>query len=419
MRMKISPALMVLALAFLLLPSTAFATGASVTSRTYLQLRETVTERNVAPLYEYLDLRVDNIADRDVSFHAGGWLRVELGDERFRNDDYENEFNYAYVSVGIRKAALINLGRVYVFEGAVAEQIDGAYGKADLPSGFGVSVFGGSPVEEKSGDIDSNGIYGARVSLQGYGVYTIGVSYLKQEGDDGGFDREEQGIDIWVSPLNTVEVQGLSRYNYETSGWMEHAYYLTLIPSDALRINGEYSFANYEHFFTGPTLSVFTPVELDPDEEISTVGGSVDYMFYGNSTTATVEYRHHAYDIMGDADLYGGLLRYSSGDYSAGLSVHRMDGGTEKLEYNQYRVYASKDFGKADVTLDFFDVQYDEEINSVEHAYAIAAAVGYDINPRARAGVDMEFSENPFFDEEFKAFFKFIYRFSKTFSKGA
>jgi hypothetical protein len=413
MRIKLATA--ATALALLLPGGPALALDASVSSSTFLSLRESVGERHIAPVYEYLDINVKNIVDTEVSLHANGWLRVDLADE-WAGDEFEGELSYAYLSLGLTEKgfmekAFLNLGRVFVFEGAVTEPMDGAYAKADLPNGFGVSVFGGAPVEGDSGSLGADAIYGARLSRQGYGVYSIGTSYLKQDGDADKDEREEQGIDLWLRPAGIVEVQGLSAYSYNTSGWMEHAYRLTLGPYRKLRLNGAYSFVNYEHFFSSPTLDVFSATQLDPAEEMQTAGGSVDYAFSGQSMTVTLEYKHHEYDIKGDATLYGGTLSYAREGYLAGLSVHRMDGETEDLEYYQYRAYASKKFGRLDATLDFFDVGYDKAINDVEHAFAVVAAFGYVITPKARAGVDFEYARNPFFDDQFKAFFKLLYTF--------
>ena len=65
------------------------------------------------------------------------------------------------------------------------------------------------------------------------------------------------------------------------------------------------------------------------------------------------------------------------------------------------------------MTVDFFDVQYDEERNDIEHALALVGALGYNFTQRARGGVDLEYARNPFFDDELKVFLKFIYRWGR------
>jgi hypothetical protein len=302
------------------------------------------------------------------------------------------------------------VGRVLVYEGVASEQIDGLYGKADLLGGFGAAVFGGVPVETDDDERGGDYGYGGRLSHRQKEYYSIGLSYFTEENDNDDF-REEFGIDLWGSPVKKVHVEGISSYNLETDGWMEHTYTLSLGPYNNLRVNGEYSDVDYEHFFFSTTLSAFDISSLDPDESVQSIGGSAEFDF-AEAFTAGAEYKNYGYDLSGSADYYGGLIRYSHGGYAAGASLHRMDGQTDELMYYQYRVYAAKKLGKADVTLDLFDVDYDEEVNDVEHAYAIVAALGYNHASNVRAVVDVEYAENPFFDNEFKAFFKLLLKFA-------
>jgi hypothetical protein len=259
---------------------------------------------------------------------------------------------------------------------------------------------------------DEDFIWGGRVSHTIPERYRIGLSFLKEDDEDGNDFREEGGVDLWVSAAQTANLQGISSYNFETGGWMEHSYFLNLGPYKDFRVSVSYSLIDYEDFFSKADLSAFSPVSLDPKEEMQQVGASVDYTFKG-SYTVTPEYRNYSYDIMGDADYYGATLRYLSGGYAAGASFHRMDGENDRLRYYQVRTYASKTFGKADFTLDFFDVLYDEDINGEEMGLALVGALGYTFSETMRAGVDLEYAQNPFFDNELKAFFKFHYTFKR------
>lgn len=392
------------------LPSAALALEASVDSSTYLMFRETLSERNIAPLYEYLDLDIEKIASKDISFHAGGWLRADLGD-KWAEDKFESELGHAYLSLGLSPGTLVNLGRVYVFEGVASEVVDGLYAKANLSNWFALAAYGGQTVEEESGDIESDYIAGGRISHHRPGLYSIGLSYLKQQ-SDADDAREEEGVDIWLRPLGKFEIQGRSNYNAESSGWMEHSYYISAGPFGKAFLNGEFSITDYEHYFSAPTLSAFEPTQIDPDEEITVKGGSLDYSFSG-SLSATLEYKNFGYDIKGSADYLGGALRYSRQNYTAGLSAHRMDGESDDLKYSSYRAYASKKLGKADLSLDILHVSYDREISGVSKAYTAAGSAGYQVASNASCALDLEYSENPFFDSEFRVLFKFHYKFTK------
>jgi hypothetical protein len=379
-----------------------------VTSRTYASLRESVSGESIAPLYEYLDLSVSNMGRSGISFHASGWVRFDLAEESTPGDDLNQDLSYAYFRIPIRSLAVFMVGRTYVFEGVAAEQVDGAHVRVALPAGLGLALYGGSPVETDLDDRDGDLLYGARFSQGSYGTYEVGVSYLKEDNDGDDF-REEAGVDIWYRPFDGLQVEGLSSYNAETSGWMEHAYSVALGPWDGLRVTGDYQSLEYEHFFHSPTTSAFDRAALDPQEDLVSVGGGVDFTFLGSST-AWAGVTHYDYDLSGEADRYRAGFDFELENYRAGISVGRTDGETDQLAYYDYRAYASKRFGRADVSVDLYDVSYDEEIAGKEHAYAASAALGVDIRDGLRVVADVEYAENPFFDEEVKGFFQLIYR---------
>ena len=378
-------------------------------SRTYLQSRETVTGDNLTPLYQYLDFRMKDVGSQNISFHFAGWARTDLTGQT-RETKTNNELQYAYVSYrSTKNSALLNAGRLYVFEGVASEQIDGLYARSDLKHGFGLSIYGGSPVET---DLDNRGgdsVYGGRVTHQLAGRYIIGLSYLKEENDNADF-REEEGIDLWWRAATKFEIQGRSWYNAITSGWMQHNYYFMFGPFSKLKVNVEASKINYEDYFQATTLSAFQTPGLDPNETAQILGGALEYPFTP-TLSGTIDYKNFDYDIAGRADYYGGRLAYAVADYTAGLSLYRMDGSTDRLKYGELRGYARKKWDKTDATIDLLLVSYDEPINGVENAYTAVGAVGYDFSKRARGVADLEYGHNPDFDNEVKAFVRFVYRF--------
>lgn len=381
-------------------------------SRTYLRLEETVNNDRIAPLYEYLDVTFEDLAGKKISFQASGWFRADVGDKS-GDEATDKDLTYAYFSYGGEKGdTLVNLGRLFVYEGAASEQIDGLYARTDLMGGLGVSLYGGIPVEADGDGRDRDTVYGARVSHRVPGVYSIGISYLKENNDAETF-REEEGVDILVGPVKKVELQGRSSYNSDTSGWMEHAYYLTVGPFANIGINAEFTDIDYEHYFAATNVSVFDPFNLDPDESATSIGGGVEYR--GSALKVAANYRNYDYEIAGGADYYGVDARYALAENaSTGVSVHRMNGDTDELRYNEYRAYATAQFGKADATVDLHDTHFDEKRNDVSDAYSISAALGYNITKNSRIAGDVEYAKNPIFDKEFKTFIKYLYRFGTT-----
>ncbi|MBI5056510.1 MAG: hypothetical protein HZB61_07850 [Nitrospirae bacterium] len=391
----------------------AFALTLDGESKTYFQSRETLDSDSISPIFEYLDFTVGDLGREEVSFHFGGWARYkdngDIGFSKTSNSDLQ----YAYLSFKKKTDnAVINLGRLFVSEGVALEQIDGFYKRADLKGGFGVAVFGGVPVETDFDSREGDLVYGARVTHGKAGLYTAGISYLKERNEHDKF-REESGFDIWLLPVDKVTVLGRSSYNVTDSGAMEHSYFITLGPFEKFRISPEIYWADYKRYFTSQTTSAFTFQSsiIDPKEELLMLGGEASYAFTEDILVAA-KYKNYNYDIAGSADFYGGSITYSVfGTGSAGLSVYRMSGDGESLKYTEYRVYGSKKFGKADITADFFNVAYAAEINDVKNAYAASVAAGYDFNRKMRAAADLEYGQNPYFDEEVKLFLKFLYRF--------
>ena len=407
--MKVKILSLLISLLFFL-PKFALAVDLFGASRTYLQSRETTNSKKLLPLYEYLDLNAEGIGAKELSFNFGGWGRADLKDSQFDNR-VDGNLQYAYLSYN-RKTdnSVINLGRFFIFEGVGIGQVDGLYAKTDLWGGFGISAFGGVPAEIDSESRKGEYVYGGRIKQGIPGLYQIGLSYLKEDKIQSNI-TEEVGGDLWFRPWEKLEIQGKSAYSFSTSGWTEHDYSLVLGSFSLFRLRGGGSWVDYKNYFDSANMSAFKFPSINPNEKVLTLGGAVDIDFTPHFSIAG-EYKNYNYDLAGSADYFGGKLIYSKPGWGgAGFSVHRMNGGTDKLKYNQFRVYGYKNFGKADVTLDLLHIYYDVAINGVQKAYSVVAAAGYNLTEKARFAADLEYSHNPDFDKEFRTFIKFIYQF--------
>ena len=274
-----------------------FAAGISGSSNTYLLTREAAGGTRFMPVFEYLDFTVQDMGAESISAHFGGWFRYDLEDETADKD-----VQYGYLSIRGKTAnSIVNLGRVLVFEGAAAERVDGLYARTDLQGNFGISAFGGAPVETGIDVPGNNVIYGARISHNLADVYRIGISYLKEEKNDAEV-REEEGLDVWLHPVTKVDIAGRSIYNAITSDWMQHTYNVVLGPFDKLRVITEASLINYADFFLASTTPVFRLQAgiLDPDEKARTLGATAAYDLT-NGLTISADFKTHNYQIAGDA----------------------------------------------------------------------------------------------------------------------
>jgi hypothetical protein len=380
-------------------------------SSSYLFSRETADQTRLLPFYEYLNFKAEDLGSPNISFHFGGWFRYDLKNESYGTKS-TGDLQYAYLSFKRDKGnAALNLGRLYVNEGVASEQIDGAFGRTDLKGGFTVAAFGGSPVETVFDTRTGDSVYGGRISQGLPELYRIGLSYLLEKNNSADF-RKEEGLDLWFRPVNKVELLGMSFYNALTSEWMKHTYYLTLGPFGILSFRTEFTQISYKDYFTNATTTAFKldPTLIDPQEKVSTVGEEV--LFNLGKTTLSADYKKYNYDIAGNADYYGGKLAYAGAqNIGAGLSVHRMDGQTDKLRYYEYRLYGYKKFSKTDITVDLLTVSYDAEINGVKNAYSASLAGGYALSAKARLAADVEYAKDPFFNKDVRGLVKLVYNF--------
>jgi len=392
-------------------------------STTIVRTWENSDNKVPVPAYEYLRLSATDLGPKgELSFFLGGWGRVDLG-EKSREDNPDGDLQYGYLSYRPGKNNLVvNLGRQFVTEGVAAEKLDGLYLRSDLRYGFGAAAFAGAPVvtepNRKGGDL----VYGGRLSHSVPGYYTVGVSGLQSYQGSGRY-REEEGLDLWLHPLERLDLTGRSSYNSITEGWMEHDYRLSYRPTESLSITGRYSHLNYHDYFFRTTGNIFSfagPAgaggRLDPREQLDQSGGSISYTPV-SAVTVTADYLNYRYDVAGGANYYGGKVNVGLSDsFVAGCGVHRMDGTSEALRYNEYRVFASKRWAKVDLTADFFDVYYDSPISGVRNTYSVVGAASYAIRSDLKAGADLTYSRSTDLDNAVSALVKLTYEFDTRLS---
>jgi hypothetical protein len=307
------------------------------------------------------------------------------------------------------------VGRHSFFEGVASEQIDGVSARWEITPRTGISVFGGSPLDAdfdgRSGDL----AYGGRVYQRIAQFAEIGLSALK-EGNDGDRFREEVGPDIYLRPARKVEVRGQSSYNLITDGWREHSYTVRVFPAAKLTLTGLYTHASYKDFFVRYTpplsprpLNVFSSTFFGENEKITKAGGSVDYVL-GKATTVGVDFIDYDYEIMGPAAYYGGRLKTVLGGTSAGASIHRMDGDTDRLRYLETGLYAARGLEEWNLSLNAVNIHYDIPFNELRNAYAVNGTARYEVSDSLTAGLSLEFSKTPDFSHNTTAFVSLVYK---------
>src|SRR5512147_314317 len=97
-----------------------------LTSKTYLKFFRDARDSQYAPLYEYVELDGKDQNQGKWDMHLSAWGAYDFKTEQF-GDKSRDELTYAYLrySPYQDKRLLLYAGRHYVFDGVVAEQIDG------------------------------------------------------------------------------------------------------------------------------------------------------------------------------------------------------------------------------------------------------------------------------------------------------
>jgi hypothetical protein len=196
---------------------------------------------------------------------------------------------------------------------------------------------------------------------------------------------------------------------------MNHDYVITFNLLENLRISGNTSYISYKDYFYQVTTSALSLTNgvLNPNEKVLTVGGSIEFLPI-KYLRLTADYKNYDYDIAGRAQYYGGKVTFPISDsFVAGFSAHRMDGETDKLRYDKYRVFAQKKLGKADLTADFFNVNYQSAINGVKNTYAVTGAAAYAITENLRISADANYLKDTLYDNAVTGFIKLTYAFDK------
>jgi cytochrome c2 len=379
-------------------------------TRTYLQFYEDSRGNRYGPLYERVDLEMQD-RSRKCSFRSSGLVRYDvrtLSGEKREMD----ELTYAFLTCApfSDHGPVFKIGRYYVFDGVASDQIDGIHSLWEITPATGFSVYGGRPVETEFDGKRGDYVYGGRVYQRIEKTAEVGASFLKEDNDGGRF-REELGLDVWLLPMKSLELQGHSFWNNITRGWMEHSYTIR-VPLQRAIISGLFGQSTYSNAFSARTLSAFSPDLLGQDEGLTKLGASAELPL-GRGVSTIINYTGYGYKKSGDARYYGTTVATGSTLISAGISLHRMDGEVERLRYLELRAYVKKSFRKMSFVIDAIDLHYDLPISGLKNAYSVSGTATYKIDNSFSAGTDVVYSKNPDFTHNTMVLLKLVYNFRK------
>jgi len=393
-----------------LLPAPCQAADITLSSRSYLlSYQRDVTggdDKNYVPLYEYLSADASNLGDMPVSFHFYGWGRVDLADDTNDDNGYNGDLGSAYFQyLHPTGNAEMRLGRFFFTEGTAAEIMDGIFLKTQTPVGFGISVFGGVPVERSiTSTHTGDSIYGGRLFFARSGFTEIGVTYLMEEGDFQGDDREMVGGDLWVQPFKGVELMGRTSYNISTSALAQQRYVLRLTSISRLDVAAGYEEYKYKDLFQTALNPAFLSPSIDPGDEVQVAFATVDIsVATGWTIEGVVKAIQHDASDPGDATRVEAGVRHAYNDNKdlCGLSAAIVSADQAENEYQEYRIFGTYSMDVWRFTLDALTQRYKEEISGIKDAYQVVGTAGWQVLPYLKLTGDLTYTRSPRFTEDY------------------
>jgi hypothetical protein len=374
-----------------------------------------------APLYEYLSLDAANLAGKPYSMHFYGWGRVDLGDDS-GSGSTSGEIGSFYLEYQHPEGnAQAKLGRFFLTEGAAMMILDGAFVKATSPVGLGLSLYGGVPVEYTildNGVKGGSSVYGGRVFYVTPGVFEIGATYLKENGNFlEGKDLELWGGDLWLRVWKPVELTGQYTYNQEMSETASQRYAVRVVPSPTFDITVGYEQYTYKGLFQAALNPAFLPPSANINDKVKAFFGVFNWEFVPQWTLVVADKElDHDLSNPGNANRLEVGVRYAYNDRkdTAGLSAAFVSADQAVNEYQEYRGFATYSPGKIRLTLDALTQRYEQEIAGEKSQTQVVATAGYQLLASLQLSGNLTYTESPSFQEDWAGLIRVNYDFGTS-----
>lgn len=410
----------------------------SVDSSSFLRFERsnlgTTNKQTYVPFIQLLGLDINKLGDGNLSMHFNGWFRADLADKSFNNDQVDGSLTYAYLKYRLKNAnADVRVGRLFVREGIINEQIDGASVRTSLPYGFGVSAFGGANVHgrnllNETSDGKGDAIFGGRVNYRYKGLFELGLSGIYESKAPTlvnyiNGDHRLIGTDLWLNPHKMIELTGRSSYNTELKSIAEHSYQLNIKPIERLVIGAEFNEQKDRSYLY--SWSMFSKAALNPADKSRSVGMNTSYTI-NKTVSVSADYKHYTREL-GNADRFGAntKLTFLDNMLRGGAGYHYLrasDGfaitGTNAASYHELRGYAMYDTKTYFTAVDLLGYFFKEKISDKSSAWEAIASLGYHLNPALAISGDISYGRNPQFTEETKGLLRLTYNTNFDFKGG-
>jgi hypothetical protein len=301
----------------------ASATRVSGRLTTEFEWYDTAEEDTATPVYQYLLLNAQDIADSGWAFRGYGRLADDFSDEV----DVDSELYYAYFEKrDLLKNLDIKLGRQFIVTSAGASIMDGVYLNYDSLGPFDLAFFGGGDV--KFDDNYSSGDWTVGGEISSYRLVknlSAGFSYLqKWEDDELGY--ELLGFDFDYNLPNLMRFYSETQYSWLTE---EVTYFILGTnyyrdPKWSLRAEYLYSLPVFS------SVSIYSVFAVDEYQE-----ALLEFNYHiRRGLMAFGRYTHEFYESVDDADVFEvGIEMLRTEKLSGYLSgIYRMDDDGQDLK---------------------------------------------------------------------------------------
>ncbi len=369
------------------------------------------------PIYEYINIDYTQPDMTGLALHLYGWGRLALNEGNDDTNNPDGELLFGYVSYKFAESDLqAQLGRIEMFNRLSSEAFDGVRVTMPLWSFLDAEVFGGSPISKDADGIEAGSlIYGGSLTHRIDNLYHLTLGY-KQVAYDTLDDGETLTVNFGFQPFSSLYFTGRSTYNLTSQGWPEHSYQLTVLAGD-LSIEPYYQRFQFDDLF-GEKNSVPSPFRAFADigDVLDVVGGKIDWTASTHiSTGLTIEKYGHSENDINALSSQLRLLWQLSSNLQVGTDLGVVDGDTARTGYRQGRIF----FHLAQIPLygmvlyfsgDLLLANYDEAFNGEDRSIDVTGSVGsHFLNDKLELKLAAEYSENPYFLEDFRGTFILIY----------
>lgn len=388
--------------------------------RGYERQTEQGKKQSVVPFYEYLRLDYGNLKGTGLTVHLNGWGRVDAADSYNRSTS-SGELLHAYLQyLSPDRGTVLRVGRQYVLEGVARDSLDGVYGKKTYDTGVSASAYAGSPVtmsygNGRAGDI----IFGGKLAHTLPGIYDLGVSY-KQVRDNGHTNDETVGADLMVQLPGNASLLGRSAYNPASGGWKEHSYELRM-PVGPIALTPFIQHYNYSDYFSNRSGSSSPFRYLQGSSIRLTIAGAEACWYPSDRQEYVLKVKNHEYSgRFNSSQLYSLLAIWKLAILSeTGVEFGRMQGNDRENRYYLGRGYFFWDIKPAFLTGEAMYVHYDRDIYRKNHSLFASLGGGSKFfNDALSVKLSMDYSSDPYFDEDIRWMLKVSYLFDKPSSEG-